>query len=149
MEEKLREFSSNRFPGDNLVVRMGEIDDPCEMEKVREENAGIIESRIQFMKQLQMIQLHLATIALTGVKTQSDLDLVIAMQMLPPTVKREPNGIPTAISRSILERTEVPRLVTLTASENGLLGLWESEEDEDARFNKMVDEFKESEKNKN
>lgn len=83
---------------DRLFLDLFDPSDPAQVELMRELRPEFFEERMKYIKQIASIQVHLAEIYLTGIRTRDDLDLILGLQMvdLPPSERNE-MGLPKVL----------------------------------------------------
>lgn len=98
-----REAVKKAIDYDKIFLRMFDGSDPAHQAIMRELRPDYFTERMKFLKQIAAIQVQMAQITLMGIQTKEDLDLVIALQMLPPSVPRAPDGsgLPAIITKPV------------------------------------------------
>lgn len=106
-----REEIKRAIDYDRLFVNLFNPGDPAHVELMRELRPEYFEERMNFIKQIASIQVHLAEIYLTGIRSRDDLDLVIGLQLadIPANQKDPETGLPRILATPVhkLNRAEV------------------------------------------
>lgn len=95
-----REDIKRAIDYDRLFLDLFDTNDPAHVKLMHELRPEFFTERMNFIKQLASIQVHLAEIALTGIQTKDDLDLVLGLQMahIPDNMKDAVTGLPKILS---------------------------------------------------
>lgn len=121
-----REEIKRSIDYDRLFVNLFNPNDPAHVELMRELRPEFFEERMNFIKQIASIQVHLAEIYLTGIRTRDDLDLVLGLQMLDidDTQRDLDTGLPKILSVPVHKLNKADVIDASRSATNAYTAAW-------------------------
>lgn len=96
-----REELKKGVEADQIFASLFDAGDPAQMALMRELKPEFFEERMKFIKRIASMQVLLAEIMLTGIRTREDLDFYIALQMMDPSQRDPTTGLPIILTKPV------------------------------------------------